>query len=54
VDGNGNRTTFTYTPLNLLETHTLPDGKVYSFEYDALHRMTARHTPARQVVPGLI
>jgi YD repeat-containing protein len=34
----------TVHPFNNHRT-ALPDGKVYSFEYDALHRMTARHTP---------
>jgi YD repeat-containing protein len=41
----------TVHPFNNHRT-ALPDGKVYSFDYDALHRMTARHTPLGTISLG--
>ncbi|WP_162616819.1 RHS repeat protein [Aggregatibacter kilianii] len=40
VDGNGNKTKYTYGAFDLLHSQTLPNGETLTFRYDKLTRLT--------------
>ncbi|MBN6073759.1 RHS repeat protein, partial [Aggregatibacter actinomycetemcomitans] len=40
IDGNGNKTNYTYGAFDLLQSQTLPNGETLTFHYDKLTRLT--------------